>query len=428
MVVIKKGYIQTEVGVIPEDWDVKSYETLFQFLTTASYSRDELSEGELVKCVHYGDIHTKLHFFIDFNEEYSSSINYENGKKYPFLKDGDVIMADASEDYEGIGKSIEVKNLNNQLAISGLHTFLLRNRNNELVDGFKGYIQCINSVKKSLDRLATGLKVYGVSKNNLKTVLVPVPTIAEQKAIATALNDVDALISNLEKLITKKKALKQGAMQQLLTGKKRLPGFSEKWVERNLGKSSTLKARIGWQGLTTEEYLKSGNYYLVTGTDFKKGYIDWDNCVYVEKERFDQDKNIQVKPNDVLVTKDGTIGKVAFISKVSKPTTLNSGVFVIRPINGSYYPRFFYFILMSNHFQDFLGKLTAGSTISHLYQKDFVHYNFPVPPSIEEQKAIATTLSDMDTEIEALENKKTKYQQIKQGMMQELLTGKTRLI
>ena len=194
------------------------------------------------------------------------------------------------------------------------------------------------------------------------------------------------------------------------------------WEMLNLGKSSFLKARIGWQGLTTAEYLDSGDYYLITGTDFKDGYIDWDNCVYVEKLRYDQDKNIQVKDDDVLVTKDGTIGKVAFVNRVPKKTTLNSGVFVIRPVQKSYFPRYFYYVLMSEHFKDFLGKLTAGSTISHLYQKDFVHYEFPLPPTLTEQKAIATALSDVDALITSLEQTITKKKAIKQGAMQQLLT------
>lgn len=194
------------------------------------------------------------------------------------------------------------------------------------------------------------------------------------------------------------------------------------WKEVNLGKSSVLKARIGWQGLTTAEYLKTGDYFLITGTDFKNGYIDWDNCVYVERIRYDQDKNIQIKVEDVLVTKDGTIGKVAYVDKLPMKTTLNSGVFVIRPINNFYNTRYFYFVLRSRHFKEFLGKLTAGSTISHLYQKDFVHYSFPLPPTLAEQKAIATALSDVDDLISSLDALIAKKKAIKQGAMKQLLT------
>ena len=196
----------------------------------------------------------------------------------------------------------------------------------------------------------------------------------------------------------------------------------EDWSEINLGNSSILKARIGWQGLTTAEYLNTGEFYLITGTDFLNGFIDWDNCVFVEKERYEQDKYIQVDKGDILVTKDGTIGKVAYVDNVPLPTTLNSGVFVIRPIRDNYDPKYFYHVLMSKHFRNFLGKLTAGSTISHLYQKDFVYYNFPLPPTLTEQRAIADALSDVDALLSSLEQLISKKQAIKQGAMQELLT------
>ena len=201
----------------------------------------------------------------------------------------------------------------------------------------------------------------------------------------------------------------------------------DSWRKINLGKSATLKARIGWQGLTTAEYLSSGDYFLVTGTDFLNGFIDWNNCVHVEKERYDQDKYIQLQVDDILVTKDGTIGKVAIVDKIVKPTTLNSGVFVIRPLGKSFYPKYLYYILRSGHFSDFLSKLTAGSTINHLYQKDFVHYTFPAPSTLQEQKLIADTLSDTDTLIQNLKTLISKKKAIKLGAMQELLSGKKRL-
>ena len=191
---------------------------------------------------------------------------------------------------------------------------------------------------------------------------------------------------------------------------------------------STLKARIGWHGLTTAEYLSTGEYYLVTGTDFTDGQINWSTCCFVSSERYSQDRNIQLQANDILLTKDGTIGKVGFIDKLPGPATLNSGVFVIRPKGEAYDPRFFYYILTSRIFDDFLSKLQAGSTISHLYQKDFVNFSFFAPPTVTEQTAIAGVLSDMDAEIAALERRRDKTRALKQGVMQDLLTGRTRLV
>ena len=342
-------------------------------------------------------------------------------KKYSFPKKGSLLISASGT----IGRTVEYVGEDAYYQDSNIIWI----ENNEVLVTNK-YLKHIFKIIKYNTEGSTIKRLYN-SIVKTSSFALP-PTLEEQKSIATTLSDVDELINRLKKLISKKKNIKQGAMQQLLTppheGGKRLPGFSGDWVEINLGRSSILKARIGWQGLTTAEYLNSGEYNLITGTDFKDGYIDWENCVYVEKDRFDQDKNIQVQANDVLVTKDGTIGKVAFVNEVYKPTTLNSGVFVIRPLDRAYISRFFYFILMSEYFELFLSKLAAGSTISHLYQKDFIHFTFPAPPTLEEQQSISDILSDMDLEITQLETKKEKYQAIKQGMMQELLTGKTRLL
>lgn len=270
----------------------------------------------------------------------------------------------------------------------------------------------------------------GLSVKKLLELEYPIPkNKEEQTAIAEALSNIDSLISSLQKLIEKKKAIKQGAMQELLPGKKRLPGFSGEWKELNFSESAKLKARIGWQGLTTSEYLQSGYAYLITGTDFHNGRIKWETCHFVDEKRYRQDLNIQIRKHDILLTKDGTIGKVAYISNIQKPTTLNSGVFVIRPAKeNSFDPNFVYHVLNSFIFDNFLAKLSAGSTINHLYQIDFVDFTFKAPSELAEQQAIAQVLSDMDSEIEQLEKKLAKYQQIKQGMMQELLTGRIRLV
>jgi len=201
----------------------------------------------------------------------------------------------------------------------------------------------------------------------------------------------------------------------------------EDWKVNKLANVASLKARIGWQGLTTAEYKDFGEYYLITGTDFKNGFIDWENCHYVEKARYSQDKNIQIKEHDVLVTKDGTIGKVALINRIIKPATLNSGVFVIRPFKNEFFPEYFYYLLLSKVFFKFLVQLSAGSTINHLYQKDFVNFSFQVPSNITEQTAIATVLSDTDALVEHLEKLIAKKKGIKKGAMQQLLTGKKRL-
>lgn len=216
------GYQDTEVGRIPEDWEVVTYGEAFDLLSTAAYSRAELSKNETVGYVHYGDIHTKWNHFLDVEKAHLPTIKNTQLKSYSLVQEGDLIMADASEDYLGIGESVEVVNLGNRKVISGLHTFLLRDRKGYFVNGFKAYIHANKMVKTQMDRLATGLKVYGVSRANLKVIKIPTPPKEEQIAIASTLRAMDTELVKLQSQLTKHHQLKRGMMQELLTGKKRL--------------------------------------------------------------------------------------------------------------------------------------------------------------------------------------------------------------
>ena len=290
------------------------------------------------------------------------------------------------------------------------------------------YIFQSPSTKQFLIQNSYGTTMAGLNEKILCSLEFYIPdTIAEQKNIARILADIDKYLAIMEEMIAKKKAIKQGAIQELLTGKKRLPGFSGDWQNFNLMKHSRIKARIGWQGLKKSEYLDGGYALLVTGTDFDNGRVQWDSCHYVTRSRYEQDRNIQIQNNDILITKDGSLGKAALVQGLNKPATLNSGIFVIRPVQDAYDPIFVYYILSSFVFKDFLDKLSAGSTIIHLYQKDIGKFDFLLPPTVEEQKVIASVLSETDNEIALLEQKLGKYRQVKQGMMQQLLTGKIRL-
>ena len=200
----------------------------------------------------------------------------------------------------------------------------------------------------------------------------------------------------------------------------------EDWEVKNVSESCLIKARIGWQGLKKTEYMSSGDYLLITGTDFDNGQVNWRTCAYVSKARYEQDSNIKIRPQDILISKDGTIGKVAYLGMIPKAGTLNSGIFVIRANDRKIDQVFLSKIFMSFYFEDFLNRLVAGSTINHLYQKDFVKFCFPLPNS-EEQAAIAAALSDVDSLISALTKKIEKKKAIKQVLMQQLLTGKKRL-
>ena len=418
---VKKGYKETEIGVIPEDWEINTLEpTIGKVKSGKRLPKGYLVTQNITPHPYIRVIDMKMGMLDTANIMYVPDEAFPPISQYRIYKDDLYISVAGTLGLVGrIPEFLDGANLTeNANRITDISCDV-----NYLLYWLMG-----SEIQKRISDSQTLGAQPKLALYQIRNFPIPTPRLEEQQKIAEVLSDMDNLISSFEKLIEKKKAIKQGAMQELLTGKKRLYGFNGEWTKMNLAKKSKIKARIGWQGLTTAEYLDSGYSYLVTGTDFNNGFIDWGGCHYVEKNRFDQDKNIQIQNDDILITKDGSLGKVAYVSGLSKPATLNSGVFVIRPIQNAYDTRFVYYVLSSFVFKEFLEQLSAGSTIIHLYQKDMNKFEFYIPDDIKEQKAIADILFDMDAEITVLEQKLVKCQKLKQGMMQQLLTGKIRLI
>lgn len=203
-------------------WMTKRYGDIFQFLSTANYTREDLTDTGSLKYIHYGDIHTKFENYVDLSDALIPTIQDCWLKNYPLLESGDIIMVDASEDYSGVGKSVEVINSNGCKAISGLHTILLRDISKIFADGYRAFIHSIPSVKAQLDFYATGMKVYSISKVNLAIIEIPVPPKNEQEAIVNALSSFVDEIKALEVRLAKSILLKKAMMQELLTGRIRL--------------------------------------------------------------------------------------------------------------------------------------------------------------------------------------------------------------
>ena len=204
------------------EWETWTLGQLFDLLRTANNSRSELAEEGDIGYLHYGDIHTHATAFFDFTTDLRTFIPRAKVSTIPRLADGDLVMADASEDTVAIGKAVEVRGLNGREAVAGLHTMLLRPRKDVLADGFKGYLQFLKSVRTALVRLATGVSVYGITKSGVKAIEVTIPKPVEQAAIAAILSDMDEEIAALEDKLAKARQIKQGMMQELLTGRIRL--------------------------------------------------------------------------------------------------------------------------------------------------------------------------------------------------------------
>lgn len=393
----------------PADWEKKKLKDLGYIQMCRRIFQNQTKE--------YGAIpFYKISTFGGKADSYISLELYERFKAlYPYPEEGDVLISAAGT----VGKTV-------------------------VFDGKDSYFQDSNIVWLKVDKTEVerqflwwfyrsfpwnaleGTTIQRLYNSIILNTDIYLPQKTEQREIAQTLSIFDTYISDLEKLIEKKYNIREGVLEDLVRHRTRLEGFSKNWDTVSFNQVITPKARIGWQGLKKHEYLRSGYSYLICGTDFSRGTINLDSIWFVSKERYDMDSNIQVTTNDVLVTKDGTIGKVALVPELTKPATLNSGVFVFRT-NEKLIPTFLYRVLSSSVFKEFIDTLSAGSTIKHLYQKDLKNFEFEIPTDTAEQEAIANVLADMDREIEGLEAEREKMIQIREGAMDDLLTGRVRL-
>lgn len=217
------------------------------------------------------------------------------------------------------------------------------------------------------------LTVPDIKKNTLNLL-----DIAEQESIANRLDKLNGIIKLRTEVISKMDELIRARFVEMFGDLKNII---------RLGDCCEVHARIGWQALTRNEHMKTGEYMLVTGIDFIDGKVNFDTCVYVTKERYEMDHHIILKNNDILITKDGSIGKVAIVKNLPKPATLNSGIFVVRP-NETFNKEYISSVFRGPLFEKFVEVSKTGATIKHLNQKHLVEFGIPVP-TIEEQKVFA---------------------------------------
>lgn len=386
------GYKQTEIGVIPVDWDVKNLGDVCEKITTGKLNANAMVEGGEYRF-------------------YTCAKDYYRINRYAF--DTEALLV------SGNGANVGYVHYYKGKFNAYQRTYVLSD--------FQADIQYI---KLFLDRnlqerirveVNAGNTPY-ITMGTLTEMQLAVPPVkAEQIAIATVLSDADALITKLEKLIEKKKNIKKGAMQELLTGKCRLPGFFGKWKMQKLGEVAEFERG---RDLPKSDMSDEGAYKCI---HYGQLFTEYQELVGHIKSKTNSDAGrFYSKANDVLMpTSDVTPRGLATASCIKEDgVILGGGILVIR-FNKGYDGLYFSYFVSQN--KSMILKLVKGSTVFHLYASDIANLevNFPGP---DEQVAIASVLSDMDIEIEKLESQLTKYQNIKQGMMQTLLTGKIRLL
>ena len=209
-----------------------------------------------------------------------------------------------------------------------------------------------------------------------------------------------------------------------MTPEIRFPGFIDDWEQRKLSELATMHARIGWQNLRTSEFLDDGDYMLITGTDFEDGRINFSTCHYVEKERYDQDKHIQISDGSILITKDGTLGKVAYVQGLQKPATLNAGVFNVEikdenEVDGKYLFQY----LKAPFLIDYVGQKATGGTIKHLNQNILVDFPVVMPKKVEQEK-IGLYFENIDNLSTLHQRKCDTIGKLKKSMLQKMFPKK----
>lgn len=431
---MREGYKNTEVGVIPEDWEVKSTGELFSFSGGMSISRQQLCEDG-VNYLHYGDIHKRKESILDLDKdkEWMPKLNQE----FDLIKDdvklntGDVVFADASEDYEGIGKSIVVLNKNNDEVVSGLHTIVAKGSNEVLDTQYKRYCFSTENVRKQFRKLATGTSVYGISRENIKKIKILVPPLKEQEKIAEILSTVDSQIDDTENLIEKSKELKKGLMQKLLTKgighrefkKTEVGEIPIEWkVENNF-----IKIFSGF-GFKLKEYSKKG-LPLIRINNVTHGKILDEEWVYVPNSYAEKYSEFVVKKGDILLSLNRPItqGKLKICMVDMEQAMLYQRVGKLVMDNEIYYPKFYYYYMQSRIFMKKLECGLVGTDQPYIKNSEFKDIKFPVP-SIEEQKSIVKIFTSLDDQICEYENEKQKLCEVKKALIQQLLMGKIRVI
>ena len=398
------------------DWEEKKIKEIGRVTMCKRIFKDQtLAWGEIpfFKIGTFGDIpdaYITRELFEDFK------------KKYPYPQKGNILISASGS----IGKLVEY---NGEDAYFQDSNIIWLEHKNDVLDKYLKQIYPTLNWEEGLEG-STIKRLY--NKVFLNKVIF-LPQVLEQSKISALLSDIDKKIESQAILVEKLKNTKDAMFVKMfpqgdnvnptLRFKKEDGSSYADWRKEKLNKIASPKARIGWQGMRQSEFIDFGDYYLITGTDFDNGSINFDTCCYVEKYRYDQDKNIQVHNGDILITKDGTLGKVAYISNMDKPATLNAGVFVLNNLDEKMDSLFLYHYLAAPFLMEYANQQATGGTIKHLNQKVLVSFEVPIPEK-EEQIKIGKCLSDLDKEIEINQQKYEKLCDVKKALLSKLFPTK----
>lgn len=362
----------------------------------------------------------------------------ENLEDYKLAYPGDIVLNSMNVIIGSVGISKYFG------AVSPVY-YMLNTRYAEDSIEYLNYIFQSEEFQKSLVGYGNGILAHRmrIQMQKLNTVMIPYPNPATQQKIVSYLDIkvayIDNIIEKTKQSIEEYKKYKQSLITEVVTkgldknvkmkdsGIEWIGEIPEHWEKDKIIRLTYVKGRIGWQGLKASEFIEHGPY-LITGTDFSNGKVNWDSCAHITEDRYEEANLIQVQEGDLLITKDGTIGKLAIVSDLHDKTSVNSGIFVTRPLDGRYMNKFLYYIMLSEVFWKYFQlSLTGNSTILHLYQNVFEQFWLPLP-SINEQEKVVRFLDiktdEIDTTIKKKEQLILELESYKKSLIYEVVTGK----
>lgn len=411
------------IGSIPEEWNIGRMKYITDIIMGQSPESFQIRDDEGRYLFMQGNS--------EFGDKYPKAYKYcDNPKK--ISRANDILMSvrapvgalNISDVAYGIGRGL--------CSISAIN-----------ID--KNYLWFfLNKSKDDFQFFSNGSTFEAITIESLANFPVLIPG-REQQQIADYLDEeckrIDRITEKVEKQIEILKEYKKSLIAETVTkglnknvkmkdsGVEWIGEVPEYWEIDKVKYIASLYGRIGWQGLTSNEYIEEGPY-LITGVDFSKGTIDWNNCVHISEERWNQANKVKIKNGDLLITKDGTVGKVALVNNLIGKASLNSGVLLI-DLNIEKNKKFLFWVLSSEVFWTWFNYKNSGnSTILHLYQKDFDEFKYAMP-SLKEQQQIADFLDKKCSEIDLILSKKAKQLDIikehKKSLIYEYVTGKKRV-
>lgn len=420
------------IGKIPYNWKIKKCKYITEFINGYAFDSDLMQSSGKYPIVRIGDIDgERISFdnclYVDSNAGLD---------KYKIKKDDLLLaMSGATVGKTGYSQDDFEAYINQRVGI-------IRSLNNKFIN----YFLKTDYFHEYVNLMSVGSAQPNISSTSFGEFKISVPNTREQKLIADFLDEkvdiIDNIICDLNNQIEILNKYKKQLISEIVTiGLNKnvkmidseiewIGRIPEHWNIKLIKNICSLKGRIGWEGLTKDEYISEGPT-LITGINFDNGSINWDSCEHVSEWRYNQDKSIQIKNKDLLITKDGTVGKVAIVKDCPEKVTLNSGVLLLRPLNNEYIEKYLYYVLLSNEFWHWFEIENIGNTtIIHLYQNRFAKFKLALPP-IDEQKEIANYLDKKCSEIDEILNSKMKQkeqmEQYKKSVIYEYVTGKKRV-